>query len=287
MAVNKRGFKQFQAKDEELNRVQQAIAEALRRISEQIGATGATGAAGPAGTNGTNGTNGTTQTAASIGTEFGTFGNYINDSRIWGVISKLDANSTTLSSYGMATPATSGNETDVPPTTGNTRAWNGYETGTSVNNIAGQRQTNPLEAMWVQRPRLWSLIRSVGSVTDRRIWVALTSLNIDQFSTDSSKRYVGARYDSAVSPNWFVCVSDGAVASETDTGIAVVADTDYHIDVDFRDASALILRVNGVATTHINDLPAGAGYFKHQVTVTTLANAAKQILWHHTMLQRR
>ncbi len=64
MAINKRGFKSFQAASgsaEELNRVQQAVSEAIRRLSDEVDVeiSSNPGPPGPAGTNGTNGTNGT------------------------------------------------------------------------------------------------------------------------------------------------------------------------------------------------------------------------------------
>ncbi len=69
MTINKRGFKFFQASSgsaEELNRVQQAVAEAIRRLADDVdveisgnpgpqGPTGATGAAGADGADGADG----------------------------------------------------------------------------------------------------------------------------------------------------------------------------------------------------------------------------------------
>jgi|GEM_PF-6777858 len=253
--------------------------EALEARSS--GPTGATGAQGPTGSTGPPG-------AGSTGVDFGKFGSYSDDSRVWGVATKTAANSTAYSTWGMGTQADIGSMGAVLPTVASPRAWNSYATGLLLNDVAGVRQTNAFEAMWVQRPRLWALIVPWAALTSRRIWVALGSGNLALFSTVAAQLYVGLRYDSAVSGNWFVCTSDGTTASETDTLIAVVADAEYNIDIDFTVAATLTVKINGASVTKTTDLPSGVGYMKTQVTVTSLlVGTGPTIHWHHTMFSRK
>ncbi len=271
------------AKTDTLNNILTGIYLRLEGMERDgVGAPGTPGATGPAGPSGTTGPAG----APPPGLDFGKFGSYADDVRVWGVESKSATNSTAVTVMGIAQSTPTGTPTTLAPSVASPRAWNAYYTSSVINNPAGLLGPVTLAA-WVQRPRLQSLVVSVTVVTTRRIWVALASATLDQVSTDATKRYVGLRYDSAVSANWFVCTSDGTTASETDTGIAVAADTEYHVDIDFTDAASLSVKVNGAETTKATNLPSGTGVCGWFFTVTTLAASEARILWHHTMVSRK
>ncbi len=231
-----------------------------------------------------------------LGADFGTFGSIEpNGIRTWSVVAKSDANSNAFTTWLTGVP----NETNAgaqTPTVLNPRAWNLYTTGVALNSFGGLKQGSGFAACaWVQRPRLRALVQnsSFYAGTGRRIWgVALTnSNNMELVQADGTLRYIGVRYDSAVSANWYLCTADGTNASEIDTGIPATLDIDYHFDLDFRDSGELSLVINALPeVTKTTDLPSGITFGKMVSTVTLLAagvGVGAAMLWHHWMLEKK
>lgn len=280
MAINKRGVETFVAKDEELTRFQRMVETAIRRLQEDVDASIAAIPVSPTPVPVV------LPTVASLEVDFGTFGRFSADSRVWGIVGKPDAISSTIEAFGMIIPGILGGAGAAPPTVGNPRGWTFYETGLLLSDAAGHRGS--ADNRWVQNPRLITLVQVNGAVVNRRVWIVLASGNMDQFSTDATKKYVGLRFDTAVSPNWFVCTSDGVTASETNTGIVVAADTDYHIDLNLTNPASLSVKINGVETVKTTNLPSGATNFSQQIVITSLlAGVQYRLYWHHTMLSRK
>ncbi len=316
MAINKRGIKTFQAgKDAAMdhNRSQHAQQEAFRRfqvdVSEELEASIAETlaeaiadaldaiadaiAALPA-----------APTAASLEVEFGAFGRYSQDGRQWGVDTRVDCASSATEAFGMVAGAGIAGTSVETPTSAQPRSWSFDAAGLVAGNYGGFRQGTLGLAAWVQCPRMQTLIqisdRADNVITNRRVWVALTSAvannnaNANALADVSSSNtlfYVGLRYDSAVSPNWYVCTSDGTTASETTTGIPVVIGTDYNIDLNLTTPTSLVVTVNGVATTKTTNLPAATSILrtKWMTTITRLSadGLACELRWHHVMVSRK
>ncbi len=227
---------------------------------------------------------------ASLGATFGTTGAIEQDGRTWGMISKIAASSGVYAFFA-ASPTETGSvgAPALGPGAGGIpyRWWNRYSTGT-LNVVAGLRATGTSTLLpWLTRPTLSALISGDSNfgIVGIRIWVAIAE-TILSGSSSNSNRYVGLRYDNAISPNWFLCSSDGTTASEADTGIPVVVDTDQLVVVDFSTAGTLNATINGVAVTpKTTNLPTvgNAGY---DVTVTNTGAATAAMLFHNLQFSR-
>lgn len=232
--------------------------------------------------------NGPLPSAESLGVTAGLMGSPEDDYRTWGLQFKASANSNAVTNFAMTAAASTLGESARPPDATSTRAWNNYQASGTVTNYAGREGANN-DCYWLSRPRLMTLIQSVSAVTNRRIWVSLSFSFLNTVQSDANVRYIGLRYDSTIGPNWYLCTSTGlGSASEVDTGIPLVADTDVAIDLDFTDPAAVVASINGVATTKTTDLPSGAFNVRHSILVTNMSTGAvRDILWCWTMLSRR
>ncbi len=231
-------------------------------------------------------------TAESLGVTIGTSGSYETDGRMWGMRAKIDGSATTSYNFNTTTPGESGTISTPALDAAATfpRWWNKYLSAASGNAIAGLRMAGGDSiCAWLTRPRISTLILipTGESLTGKRIWVAMCTSSVDQISSSSAIKYAGLRFDSAVhATNWFLCSSDGANASEADTGIALVVGTEQFLDVDFSTAGVLNAAINGVAVTpKTNHLPvtSNAGY---NIVLTSLDGTAQSLYWHHVLHSR-
>ncbi len=231
----------------------------------------------------------------SLGGAFGNFGQRAAGSRIWGVCAKTDGQGTGIQTLFLDTPDTLGSA-NIPNYDDTGRFWNYYQTASSDNAVAGLRAPAAHQFYWKGCPRLQTLLRtpdsgvSEGPMTNMRIWVALTDGDLDQVANSDSIRYVGFRYDTDEGDtSWKVCLGNGTTHNEIDTGVEVLAATEYFFDLNLEDPLNLVATVNGVVTTKDTNLPVATGSLqgKWQATVTTLDTGFKVIRWHHTMLARK
>lgn len=234
-------------------------------------------------------------TAATLSAEFGTFGQRSAGGRIWGIYAKTTGDSGAVSVVCMDTPDILG-VVNVPSYDSTQRHWNSYTTGNVSGDPAGLRQPSAHQFYWGSGPRLQAIIRtaevaaSEGTILAQRIWVALTDTNLDGVASSNAARYCGLRYDTgAGDTTWKLCSSDGVAASVVDTGVTVVAGTEYFLEVNFENTASLVGKVNAVSTTKATNLPVATGTLqgKWQATLTTLEGVIHLFRIHHVMLARK
>ncbi len=238
-------------------------------------------------------------TVESLEVGFGAFGRYSEDGRIWGVQTKTDGSSI-IDVFGMnAGAAADGAE---PATAAQPRATNFYSAALAINSVRNAGQTTIGLASWVQCPRMFIRFqvsnRGTGVLTNRRVHVGLVSGGTNALcdvlptvQADATLRYVTIRYDSAISPNWYIMTSDGTTASGIDTGIAVVIGTDYAAELNLTTPTTLTVRVNGVEFTKTTNLPAATStqQMKWMASITRLLADSLdcEIRLHDVMVSRK
>jgi hypothetical protein len=108
------------------------------------------------------------------------------------------------------------------------------------------------------RPRVRFAIRSPASLTSKRFYVGfmeggyetITPLASGTATGVTATRHAVVAFDANVSANWLLQSGDGTTRGGTDTGLAVVASTDYWIDLDWSVAGTLTLRIYASAITN-------------------------------------
>jgi hypothetical protein len=128
-------------------------------------------------------------------------------------------------------------------------------------------------------PIYTALIRTGSSITQQRIWVALTSANLSQSdgAGSISTRYIGVRFStSAGDTDWQLASGDGSTGSVQDTGVAVQPNTAYLIVLNWATGGELDCQINNVScaakTTNLDTgNPTNLGV---ECTTTTLAGVA-------------
>lgn len=172
-------------------------------------------------------------------------------------------------SYGNLEVATA-----APAATGGTRMYISHATNAVINNVGGivgpYTVTRPL-----YRPRISGRILTDTTITGQRVWFGLSRLTLDQLAiatgpTASAIDFVAIGYDTAVNANWQICSGDGTNYSCASTGVAVVANTEYAVDVDWTTAGTLRAVINGTGTNKTTNLSTGAVDLGVQASITSL-----------------
>lgn len=129
-------------------------------------------------------------------------------------------------------------------------------------------------------PIFSALIRTGSSITQQRIWVAISSADLSQ--TDGvgavATRYVGVRFStSAGDIDWQLASGDGTTGSVQDTGIAVQPNTAYLIQLTWT-GGQLDCQINGVVcATKTTNLDTGDSTDLGVDCVTTTLAAAPAV----------
>jgi len=156
-----------------------------------------------------------------------------------------------------------------------------FTTGASAHSIAGVRglytQTEP-----AFRPAMTALIRTGATLSQQRIWVALTSadLALTDGTSGLATEYVGVRFSTAAGDaTWQVASGDGATGSVSDTGVTVQPNTAYLIQLDWSVGGQLTCTINGTAVTKTTNLDSlGSSDLGVEAEVTALATSKAGLL---------
>lgn len=95
-------------------------------------------------------------------------------------------------------------------------------------------------------PVMFARFVTGSDLTDQVIWAGLVSGDPTNEVDPAGLHIVAIRYDDATSPNWYLVTKDGVTITEIDTGIPVVADTLYEVEVATTEDPVL------TASFHIN-----------------------------------
>lgn len=102
------------------------------------------------------------------------------------------------------------------------------------------------------QPIYTALIRTGTSITNQRIWVALTSASLSKSDGvgSLSTRYIGVRFSTLAGDiDWQLASGDGTTGSAIDTGIPVQANTFYLIQLNWATNGQLDCQINGISCT--------------------------------------
>lgn len=125
-------------------------------------------------------------------------------------------------------------------------------------------------------PHMAAILRKPSALTDVRIWCGLSSGALPGPDNDAVE-HIALRYDDALDTTWIAHTADSGDITEVDTGITVVADTDYLLEVTFYAGRAWYY-INGVHVADTDEtLPLGTTDLGPLVSVTELAAAAKTL----------
>jgi hypothetical protein len=131
-------------------------------------------------------------------------------------------------------------------------------------------------------PVYTALVRTGSSITQQRIWVALSSADLSQtdgVGTPMATRYIGLRFSTAAGDtDWQLASSDGITGSAIDSGIAVQPNTVYLIQLNWATDGQVTCLINGIScatkTTNLDTgNPTDLGV---DCVVTALTATAKQ-----------
>lgn len=199
--------------------------------------------------------------------------------RKYGYSIPLTTASTGLTSFGMSTP-TAG--TGFAYTVITSRFYIRYSTTSTINNSNGI--TGPLaETRPEYRPKYSTLIRTGLGITNRRIWIGLSSASLSSLVTDTTTAnasgitFVGIAYDTGGTGNitdWLCCSGDGSNYSCITTGVTVAGATDYTMEVDWSSSGTLTCSVNGTSVSKATNLSTAATDIGPFSSMTTLASSA-------------
>lgn len=200
---------------------------------------------------------------------------------------------TTFNAVGMTAPAifTAGTVAAAPQTN---RMFIKYPTSTTLNNVAGVNgpYTQTIPSF---RPVLSTIIKTdPATITSTRIWIALTSASLGAVVANASQalatHFVGVAYDTASNVNaadWLCCSGDGTTATCSDTGIAVTANTEYTVALDWSNANSLsCIMVNAKITKMTNLSTSTSQRIGPLLSITTLTTAARNLLISRYMLEQ-
>jgi hypothetical protein len=131
-------------------------------------------------------------------------------------------------------------------------------------------------------PVYTALVRTGSSITQQRIWVALSSADLSQsdgVGTPMATRYIGLRFSTAAGDtDWQLATSDGITGSAIDSGIAVQPNTVYLIQINWATDGQVTCLINGIScatkTTNLDTgNPTNLGI---DCVITSLTATAKQ-----------
>lgn len=198
--------------------------------------------------------------------------------RRYGYSMPLTTAITTFTSVGITAPTVTGTATAQPALPSTNRMYIRYATAAAANSIGGI--TGPLtETRPNFRPRYTTTIRTDATITNRRIWVALTTAALALVPTDTTttpvtaQTFVGIAYDTAGVGNltdWLCCSGDGANYGCATTGVAVTTSTEYTMELDWSTLGSLICKVNGTSVTRTTTLGTAVVNMGPNNTLTTI-----------------
>jgi hypothetical protein len=119
----------------------------------------------------------------------------------------------------------------------------------SINSAAGWATPNFNQLQPPYRPRITADIRTDSPVTNRRLWVALTSASIEALpqavaSTASTLTFVGVGFDTSIGAGWHCCSGDGTnYTCINGPSATVAANTEYTVVVDWTVSGTLTCSV--------------------------------------------
>jgi hypothetical protein len=142
-------------------------------------------------------------------------------------------------------------------------------------------------------PMIFFVVRTdPAAITTVRYYIGISSAGLDQVSTlagANAIRNCTFRFDTGIGDtNWMAESSDGTTASATDTTVAVASATTYLLGVDMSVASECDFYINGVKkVAKTTNPPAGTTLMAPYWSVTTLANAVRNISASQVVLQQK
>lgn len=255
------------------------------------GLTGATGATGPQGVQGPEGPQGPAGATGSQGPmgpqgPAGPTGNSMPHEvllRRFGIAHPLTTGVSTLTSAGMSTLSMSGTASAQPAATGASRMFVRYVSAAANNATAGNTGGPFLETRPLYRPKYSTVILTDTTTDNRRIWVGLAESSLAALpvtgSGSSTIDFVAVGYQS--SGNWYCCSGNGASYSCDDTGVAVLASTQYTITLDWTSATQLACTINGAdtpKTTTLSTNTVGLGSYNALTSLTVLTGGRRHFI---------
>lgn len=168
-------------------------------------------------------------------------------------------NSTTFTSsaYGPAAPTASGTATLIDD--GSPDGWINYASSGTLGAQGGIKAYTL--SRWNRIPVMKARVRTVDTAGLRMFVVIssgeLTNVTLDGTYPSGTSEFAGLTFDSAYSPNWQCCSGTGDPLEYgcTDTGVAVVADTEYLIRVAVVPLASTTCTINGTTVVRTGSPP--------------------------------
>lgn len=237
------------------------------------GATGATGPQGPTGATGPQGLQGEQGPQGPAGPAGSTDGAMPHEvlMRRYGRGHPLTSAATTFTVLGMSVPTVlAGGSVAAAPANAN-RMYIRYTTAATNNAVKGQ--SGPFaETRPAYRPKYSTQIRTDATTDNRRIWVGLAKSSLAALPVSSGASaidFVAVGYQS--SGNWQCCSGNGSNYSCDNTGVAVDANMEYQIILDWTTEGTLVCSINGTSvskTTNLSTNAVGLGTYNALTTLT-------------------
>jgi hypothetical protein len=149
-------------------------------------------------------------------------------------------------------------------------------TGGTTGNTSGWVTATFDYSRRAHNPTLVAIIRTGADITAQRIWVALCSGAVSGAADPAGVSLIGIRFDTAVpDANWMICAKDGVTLEAVDSGVVVVASTEYKFQANV-DATGCSFFIDDAFVGRIlnaDHLPAAATELGASCVMTTLEMA--------------
>lgn len=168
---------------------------------------------------------------------------------------------------------------------GDTRFFGNMQTTAAINARGGFAFThaNTTDFLAAYRRPYWSMHIKIVDVADVRIRLGMAHAGTEASDgAAGTDLYLLFRFSTAAGDTkWQAQVADGSGhLSTTDTGVTVTANTAYHLEIDWTDASQVVFKINGTAVATISsNLPANTSPLMFVAYLNSLAAAAKSWRW--------
>lgn len=188
-------------------------------------------------------------------------------------------NGTTLETYGM--PAWTVDGAIISDDSGS-NSWARFTTAAVIGDDKGAN--GDLRYRTDQGFELMFRVATGSDISSQRVWVGVFAS--DPAGTNTPlQNFIGFRYVGGTDTNWICYTGDGAARTNTDSGVAVTANTSYYLRLRVTATEAqhsLGMPNVGAGTTNFSTattLPAVAAYMAPYVRITALAASARSFLF--------
>jgi hypothetical protein len=184
-----------------------------------------------------------------------------------------------VDTIGNAAPTESGTKTKVDDSTGE---YTNYATNTSAGNVSGL--TFSSLTRFQGGPIVWTRIKTPTSLTNTRLWLLAIARSDPGTSDTMATGGIGFRFSPTTAGDAQLILfhsTEGGVSTAENTGVTLVADTPYELEIDASTPTNILCYVNGTLTNTITtNLPGTTNLYNGYVeSACVTGGTATSIRW--------